>query len=273
MLHSRVLLTAWLLLTGWALTGEHPARAQEAPAVDVALVLAVDASGSISPAEFDFQKQGIAGAITDVEVLAAVTGGRHGRVAIAYVEWGRPGGAAIMVDWMLVGSLDEANLFAASVLTAERSEQSFNALGDAIVLATAMIGTCPCRPTRRVIDVSGDNPDSRSHVPAPFARDAAVAARITVNALAIISDGRIGPSGRPWLVESYEANVIGGFAAFVMPAADRSDFARALRQKMILEIAGLTPESLPVSFPQRMPGTQTAYAGREWPRPMSPHLD
>ena len=58
-----------------------------------------------------------------------------------------------------------------------------------------------------------------------------------VNALAILQDGRLGPSGKPWLVEVYEREVIGGFAAFVIPAQTRADFARALRQKLIQEIA------------------------------------
>jgi hypothetical protein len=77
----------------------------------------------------------------------------------------------------------------------------------------------------------------RSHVPSPMARDLAVKAGITVNALAILQDGRLGPHGRPWLVETYEREVIGGFGAFVIPAQTRADFARALRQKLIQEIA------------------------------------
>jgi hypothetical protein len=100
-----------------------------------------------------------------------------------------------------------------------------------------MLVACPCKPTRKVIDVSGDNPDHRSQVSSSMARDEAVAAGITVNALAILNDGRKGPNGRPWLVEVYEQEVIGGFGAFVIPAETRAYFARALRQKLIHEIA------------------------------------
>jgi hypothetical protein len=94
-----------------------------------------------------------------------------------------------------------------------------------------------------VIDVSGDNPDNLSVRPAPEARDAAVAAGITINALAILEGDPIGPSGKPLLVENYESEVIGGPGAFVMPAESRADFARALRQKMVLEIADLGARS------------------------------
>jgi hypothetical protein len=35
--------------------------------------------------------------------------------------------------------------------------------------------------------------------------------------------------------------VIGGFAAFAIAANTRADFARALREKMVLEISGVLP--------------------------------
>ena len=125
---------------------------------------------------------------------------------------------------------------------APRSIQSYNAIGDAIDLAVKLFDVCPCQPTRRIIDVSGDNPDNRSHHPAPLARDMAVADGIPINALAIVQDGRLGVEGKPWLVETYERTVIGGFAAFAIAANTRADFARALREKMVLEISGLAPE-------------------------------
>lgn len=229
----RVLLVA----SGLSLTSV--AAAQDKPAVDVALVLVVDASGSIDTEEFALQRDGIAGAVTDAAVLGAITGGRHGKIAISLVEWGSPGGATPVVDWHIVGDAASAGAFAGAVRAAPRATQSYNAIGDGMVLATALIDDCPCKPTRKVIDVSGDNPDMRSIVPAPVARDAAVKAGITVNALAILQDDRSGPNGRPWLVEVYEQTVIGGFAAFVIPAQTRADFARALRQKLIQEIASL----------------------------------
>src|SRR4030095_13990638 len=217
-------------------------RAQAPPRVDVALVLTVDASGSIDSDEFLLQKQGIAGAVANPEGLSNIRSGRNGRRAIAYVEWGAPGGAQMMVDWMLIEEAASAAAFGNAVLTAPRSVQSYNAIGDAIDLAVNLFEVCPCQPTRRIIDVSGDNPDNRSHHPAPLARDMAVAAGITINALAIVQDGRLGAEGRPWLVETYERTVIGGFGAFAIAANTRADFARALREKMVLEISGIASE-------------------------------
>jgi hypothetical protein len=235
------------LLLAWALAlalGAPLAHAQtDKPAVDVALVLIVDASLSIEADEFRLQKEGIAQAIKDPSVLGAIRSGRERKIALAYVEWGSPGGARIVVDWKIVDGPKTAENFANAVLAASRTRHSWNAIGDGIDLAARMIGECPCQPKRKVIDVSGDNPDSQSLRPAPLARDSAVADKIVINALAIIEDKSLGPNGRPWLVEMFEKEVIGGPGAFVIPANTRQDFTRALREKMVLEISDLSPPS------------------------------
>ncbi|MDJ0387207.1 DUF1194 domain-containing protein [Roseomonas sp. E05] len=217
------------LLAAPALLPARPLRAA-GPPVDVALVLAVDASGSISPGEFRLQREGCAEAVTHPAVLAAITGGLVGAIAITLVEWGAPGGAETVVPWHRVTDAASAALLAAALREAPRSRQSWNAIGDAIEHAAALLERVPYEATRRVIDLSGDAPDMRSRRPAPAARDAAVAAGVTINALAI-------EQANPGLSERYAAEVIGGPGAFVMEAGGRPDFARALRAKLVREIA------------------------------------
>lgn len=214
-----------------------PASGRAAGPVDVALVLAADASGSISPEEFLLQKEGIAEALSDGRTLAAIRSGVLGRIAVAYVEWGSPGAPATVLDWQAIADASDARRFGAALLAAPRSRQSWNAIGDAIDHGAALLASCPFEPTRRVIDISGDNRDMRSLRPAPLARDAAVAAGIVVNALAVIEDDRRAADGRPWLAAYFEAEVIGGPGAFVVAAERRADFVRAMRQKIVREIA------------------------------------
>ncbi len=83
---------------------------------------------------------------------------------------------------------------------------------------------------RRVIDVSGDGIDNSGSHPDAM-RDAAMAAGITVNALAILSQGSA-------LESYYRIHLIGGPEAFVMTAAGYEDFARAIRAKLLREITG-----------------------------------
>ena len=224
--------------------------------VDTALVLAADASGSIDEVEFRLQREGIAAAVANPRVVQAIMGGPIGRIAVAYVEWGSPSRPETVVGWTLVGDGASAAALARAILSAPRSLQSYNAIGDAIEHATHLFAECGCQPTRRVIDISGDNADMRATVPAPAARDTAVASGITVNALAIVENDRKGPGGRPWLVEYYERDVIGGPGAFVMAAGDRADFARAMLDKMVLEIAGHFPGATLAGM------TAPAHAGR-----------
>ena len=88
----------------------------------------------------------------------------------------------------------------------------------------------------QVIDLSGDGPDLRSLRPVAEARDAAVAAGIRINALAVAAAGQVTRFGEP-LAETYRREVIGGPGAFVVSAEDRRDIGRALRAKLVREIA------------------------------------
>jgi hypothetical protein len=153
------------------------------------------------------------------------------------VEWGSPGGAATAVDWMMLRDAASAAALAEAIRAAPRTRQSYNAIGDAIAHAAALIAAAPYRAEEMVIDVAGDGPDMRSFVPATEARDAAVARGIVVNGLAI-EVSPVTRRGEPLRVH-YEREVIGGPGAFVMVAETRMDFARAMRAKLIREIAGI----------------------------------
>lgn len=223
-----------LAAPGLALAGG--AIAQPRPEVDLLLVLAVDASGSIDPDEFRLQREGYAEALAHPAVLAAIAGKPRGAIGVAMVEWGSPGGAETVVDWHRVADAASARTLAEAVLDAPRSRQSWNAIGDALDHCARILAAAPFRAAEKVIDLSGDGPDLRSLRPATAARDDAVAAGIAINALAVAAAGQVTRYGEP-LAETYRREVIGGPGAFVVTAEDRRDIARALRAKLIREIA------------------------------------
>lgn len=212
-----------------------PALAQPAE-VDTMLVLALDASGSIDADEFRLQREGYAEALSHPAVLSAIASRPRGAIAVALVEWGSPGGAAMVVGFRRVADAAGARSLAAAVMAAPRSPQGWNAIGDAIDHCAALLAASPFRAAERVIDLSGDGPDLRSLRPAAEARDAAVAAGIQINALAVAAAGQVTRLGEP-LAETYRREVIGGPGAFVASAEDRRDIARALRAKLVREIA------------------------------------
>ena len=218
------------LLSGAAAPSPAAAQGAASDAVDLLLVLAIDASGSIDAGEFRLQREGCAGALVHPAVLSAIASRPLGVIGVALVEWGAPGGAATVVDWQRVDGPASAERLAAAVMGAPRSPQSWNAIGDAVDHAARLIAGAPWRAAQRVIDVSGDGPDLRGLRRVEAARDDAAAQGITVNALAI-------EDSRPGLGATYQETVIAGDGAFVMTAESRADFARALRAKLIREIA------------------------------------
>jgi hypothetical protein len=72
-----------------------------------------------------------------------------------------------------------------------------------------------------------------------------VAAGITINGLPILCPTCPGRAGVN-LEQAYADQIIGGPGAFVVTADGRDSFSAAVRRKLILEIAGLTPDQLPV---------------------------
>lgn len=210
-----------------------PALAQ-APEVDLLLVLLNDGSGSIDADEYRLQREGTAAALEHPQVLAAIGRMRHRAIAVAYGEWGTPGAPEAILPWTRIAGPEDAAAFADRLIDAPRRFLSYNAIGDALAMATDMIRTAPFRATRATIDLAGDGPDMRSLMPAPVARDRAVALGITINALAIQAEGSARATS---LGQHYEANVIGGPNAFVVSARDRTDFAHAIFNKLIREIS------------------------------------
>lgn len=219
----------------FALVSALPLAAQEA---DLELVLLADASGSVTQMELDFQRQGYAQAITHPAVLRAIDATMTGAVAVTYIEWAA--NQATVVDWTLIDGPESAEAFAAALLIPPRQAYGRNAIGAALIEGMRQIERNEIRGLRRVIDFSGDSIGNFSGPSIREARAQVLAAGITINGLPILCPDCPGPSGLD-LEQAYGAEIIGGPGAFVV-TADRSDsFATAVRRKLILEIAGLTP--------------------------------
>jgi hypothetical protein len=99
------------------------------------------------------------------------------------------------------------------------------------------------RGLRRIIDVSGDGTHNIGRS-VTLMRYQVLAAGITINGLPIMLNRPFG-SGTDIanLDIYYEDCVIGGPGAFVIAIHDRAQFKEATRTKLVLEIAGTTPQS------------------------------
>ena len=210
------------------------------------LVLLADASGSIDAEELAFQRQGYALALTDPLVISAIRNSIYGNVAVTYVEWAT--NTAVVVDWMIIDSEETALAFADALTGPPRLANGRNAIGGALLKGKELIETNDIFAPRAVIDFSGDSIGNSSGPAISTARDEVLNAGITINALPILrpEDGRRAGTN---LEEEYANRIIGGPGAFMVTAESRETFGQAVRRKLVLEIAGLTPETkvLPVA--------------------------
>ncbi len=231
---GRAKLFALALLTVWA----SPSFAEP---VDLELVFAADGSGSIDDEELRLQRKGYADALADRRVLDAIASGRRGKIVVTYIEWGDAASQHTIVDWSEIAGPEDARAFGEALMTAPRAAWGYNSISEAIAYSTDRILGNAYEGTRLVIDVSGDGPQIGGR-PIDWARDRAVDAGITVNALAVKSRGgnRPGPGGMP-LEMHYRLDIIGGVGAFVMVADEETRFADVLLAKIIREIADARP--------------------------------
>jgi hypothetical protein len=219
-----------------------PADAKQGKDVDLELVLAVDVSGSIDEEEARLQREGFAAAITNSHIMRAIRSGPLGRVAVMYVEWSGLDRHRIVVDWTVIENESDARDFAGDIADAAPFRGQWTSISSLIDQSMKYLDENEFNGARRVIDISGDGENNNGD-PVLGARDRAVAAGITINGLPIIN-GRTGPNGMepsPDLDLYYRDCVIGGPGAFLVVARGFSDFARAIRRKLFLELSGWQP--------------------------------
>lgn len=221
-----------------------PALAQE---VDLELVLLADASGSIDQSEIDLQREGYAQAITHPDVISAIASTLTGSIAVTYVEWAA--NQAVVADWTIIATPEDAEAFAATLLAPPRLASGRNAIGAALLEGKRLIEENDIAGLRRVIDFSGDSANNWSGPSIEEARETVLAAGITINALPLIRSPAGG--GDTPLVEIYEERIIGGPGAFLVPADTGVRFTEAVRRKLILEIAGSQPEGTAIPTQSR----------------------
>lgn len=224
--------------------GAALAAPDERVPVDVELVLAVDISYSMDFDELALQRDGYVLGITSPQFVEAVAKGPHGRIAVTYVEWAGASEQRIVIPWQVIDGPAAAENFAQQLKDAPLRRAYRTSISGAIKFSAALFGTT-YKGIRRVIDVSGDGTNNQGELVEPV-RDEAVKKGITINGLPVMLKAPVGSMiDIPELDVYYEDCVIGGPGAFIVPVRERPQFADAIRNKLILEVAGLTPKRNP----------------------------
>ncbi len=224
----------WALRLATALiTAAAPASAGAQGCADLALVLAVDTSGSVNAREFDLQVGGLAAAFLRPDVQAAFASA--GTVAAAAVFWGDARRPAVTLPWVRIEGPGDAAAFAAALAAGAARIGGDTGLGEGLDAALDLLDAPEACAARRVVNVSGDGKPSygrfgHSGAILMAAQARAHAAGATVNGLAI-------QDVEPDLAAYYRTHVATGAGSFVMEVARHEDFADAIARKITREVA------------------------------------
>ena len=204
-----------LLLFCVALTATAPR------ACELALVLAVDVSGSVDSREYDIQMQGLAAALRDGIVVDALI---EQEAMVTLIQWTGATRQRRTIPWTQMRADSDVLALADRIGTNKRVWRNYStAIGEALIEAEAALVEVPqCR--RKVIDVSGDGISNEGVLPAT--RHAALKSQgVVVNALAIETDD---DDLTAWFFE----NLIVGEGAFVITANGFEDYPEQIRRKL-----------------------------------------
>ncbi len=232
--------------------------------VDVELALAVDVSYSMDPEEQALQREGYIAALTSREFMQALRQGMNGKVAITYYEWAGAQDQRIIVPWRLISGPESADSVAGEIARAPYRRAARTSISGALQFAMPLFEGSGYRGLRKVIDVSGDGVNNNG-IPVTLARDEVLAKGITVNGLPImLKRPVVGSMDIENLDVYYEDCVIGGPGAFVISIREREKFKEAIRTKLILEVAGRTPERRVVPASSINPRISCTIGERIW---------
>lgn len=194
-------------------------------ACDVALMLAVDVSGSVDQDEFRIQMDGLAAGLTDRTITAALI---DGKAELALMQWTGSGRQSVVISWTTMADEAAVLAFAAQIVAEPRVWRDYStAIGEAMALSLDYFETVPnCK--RHVIDISGDGPSNEGRLPSAVWADLKDA-DVTVNAL-VIEESVQG------LTDYFESEVIIGQDAFAVTANSFEDYPEQIIRKLYREL-------------------------------------
>jgi len=192
-----------------------------AQACQLALVLAVDVSGSVDRQEYDIQMQGLAAALNDGIVVDALI---EQEAMVTLLQWTGSSRQRQTIPWHKIETALDVADFAAQVAQDERVWRNYStAIGEALIAAQNALSVVP-QCARKVIDVSGDGVSNEGVD--PNTRRASLSDMgVTVNALAIETDET---DLTAWFFE----NLIHGEGAFVVTANGFEDYPEQIKRKL-----------------------------------------
>jgi hypothetical protein len=212
--------------------------------VDISIVLAVDASASVSNPELSLQREGYAQALTAPDVLAAIAAGPNGRIEVSYFEWGSFDDPVVGLPPAVIDGKASAQSYASKIRALQmlpfvaRSLQ-MTSISHAMTVGLQTLESSVNRSRRSVIDISGDGANNNG--------DSLEATRALLLARGIVINGlpiRNNYDRTVDVVAYYKGKVIGGPGSFSLPVNSMASFGTAITAKLVAEVSGIAPRTM-----------------------------
>lgn len=206
----------------------------------LALVLALDVSGSVNEVEYEQQIEGLATALNDPDVRSLLLWSADAPVSIAVFEWSSRNHQYIIQPWVSLDSPAAIDVTIDRIRSHKKVRAGLKtALGTALLFASELLSAQP-QCWQHTIDVSADGRNNIGLSPND-AYATGLFSNTTVNALVVNEDSvEIGAElavGPEELRAHFEADVIRGPNAFAMIADGYADYAIAMQRKLVRELA------------------------------------
>lgn len=213
----------------------------------LALALGLDVSGSVNPREYRLQLDGLAAALGDPGIQAAFLAIPQAPVRIMVYEWSGAHEQRALIDWTTATNAERLNAVAQTLRQTGSTHinDPSTAISAAMTYgATALAQQRDC--WKKTLDISGGGPANVGTHPQHVVTQEL--GNIVINGLIIGANARANVTkdltNVKSLEEYYRAYVLRGPGAFAEVAVDYDDFARAMKRKLMREIAPPTLSSL-----------------------------
>ncbi|MEM8979649.1 MAG: DUF1194 domain-containing protein [Pseudomonadota bacterium] len=202
----------------------------------MALVLALDVSGSVDGVEYAQQVDGLAAALDHQDIRSQILNGAGASVSLAVFEWSSRNHQYLIQPWIDLDSAAALDRAIAQIRAHRKVRAGLKtALGTALSYGASLLRQ-KSQCWTKTIDVSGDGKNNIGVAPAQLYATGAFDS-ITVNAL-VIGNTKRGElsAANSVLLRYFENEVIHGPGSFAMIARGYEDYANAMRRKLSKEL-------------------------------------
>lgn len=201
----------------------------QARACEIALVIALDVSRSVDKYEYNLMLNGIGQAFLDPDVTDLISW-MPGGMKITVTQWGGAGQQRQPIEWRTLSNRQSVTRFVRELVDIDRGFwMADTSVSEALLHAGAMFQRTQNKCRRQVIDVSGDGVSNAGPEVHPIA-DFVAGQGVTINGLVVAG-------ARPDPVDYYQTKVIRGPLAFLEVTESYDDYARAMKRKLLRELA------------------------------------